>query len=156
MTVKERLLQFIEKQGITKNQFIIKIGIANGFFNTNNGVNTDNLEKIFSFYPELNMDWIVTGRGSMTIKEVQSEGFLVSEEQAEYEPKMKTISSGFIKDKYAESYIKKFIIDTIEELAKNDKSIFGEFIRKNDEQSKSYVQKGSKMNEGTFDDDAPF
>lgn len=63
--VKKRIIQFIDSQGISNRKFCIKISVSHVYFSTDNAVGSDVLEKIFIAYPELNMDWVVTGRGEM-------------------------------------------------------------------------------------------
>ena len=68
MTAKQRLRQFIENQSLTTNKFCKKNLLSNSFFNNESSIGSDKLLKIFSNYPELNMDWVITGRGEMTYK----------------------------------------------------------------------------------------
>lgn len=67
-TAKERLVQFIENEGITINQFCIKNNFSNSFFNNKSAIGSDKLLNIFRNYPALNMDWVITGRGEMIVK----------------------------------------------------------------------------------------
>lgn len=64
--LKERLLQVIDKLGITKAQFEKNVGLSNGFVDKS-GDNTrkSSLEKISNIYPEINTNWILTGEGKM-------------------------------------------------------------------------------------------
>ena len=65
LTVKERILQYIEFKGFTRNSFAEKIFLSNSFFSNQSKVGTDVLLKIFREFPELNFDWVITGRGKM-------------------------------------------------------------------------------------------
>lgn len=64
-TQKERILQFIEYKGISKNKFYIETGISNGVLDKKSGLSMDTVEKFYSTYPEINPEWLLTGRGNM-------------------------------------------------------------------------------------------
>lgn len=69
--VKQRLLEFIEYLGIKKNAFEQTIGMSNGFVNnTNDRMTKRSLDAIRSAYPQLNTDWLISGRGDMLRSEV--------------------------------------------------------------------------------------
>lgn len=66
MTVKNRIIEFIEAKKISKRGFADSIGKSNSY--VNNIVSTitaDVLNKIRIVYPELNIDWLLTGEGDM-------------------------------------------------------------------------------------------
>lgn len=62
MGAKERLLQYIENNGITKAEFYKKTGLSNGFLDKNTNINSDKLEIISSVYRDLNLIWLITGK----------------------------------------------------------------------------------------------
>lgn len=64
-TSKERLLQFIEYKGISKRKFYEKCGLSNAFLDKVGSIGADKLESISIVYPELNVEWVITGRGPM-------------------------------------------------------------------------------------------
>lgn len=64
-TQKERILQFIDYKGLSKNKFYIKTSISNGVLDKKSGLSMDTVEKIYSTYPEINAEWLLTGRGEM-------------------------------------------------------------------------------------------
>ncbi|MDM1325892.1 helix-turn-helix transcriptional regulator [Myroides odoratimimus] len=64
-TLKERMLQFIEYKGITKNKFYTETGISNGVLDKKSGLSMETVEKFYSTYPEINEKWILTGEGDM-------------------------------------------------------------------------------------------
>lgn len=65
-TLKERLIQAIDRLGITKAQFEKNVGLSNGFVDKS-GDNTrkSSLEKISNIYPQINVNWLMTGDGNM-------------------------------------------------------------------------------------------
>lgn len=96
MTIIKRLKQFIDHKGYNEarkgkslRNFYEKIGVANNSIVDGRNIGINILEKIFDKYPELNMDWVITGRGDMLYKEPK---LMAAESEAKY---------GF-KDKYYE------------------------------------------------------
>ena len=69
MTPKKRIVQFIDYKKITKNKFCLKNLFSNSFFSNDSSIGSDKLIIIFRNYPELNMDWVITGRGEMMYEE---------------------------------------------------------------------------------------
>lgn len=65
MTAVDRILQFIEKKGITKYEFHKKNDFSNGFLDKSRAIGTDKCAKILENYPEINPEWLVTGNGNM-------------------------------------------------------------------------------------------
>ena len=64
-TQKDRILQFIEYKGISKNKFYNETGISNGILDKKSGLSMDTVEKFYSTYPEINPEWLLTGQGEM-------------------------------------------------------------------------------------------
>lgn len=64
-TQKERIIQFIDYKGISKNKFYIETGISNGVLDKKSGLSMDTIEKFYSTYPEINPEWLLTGKGEM-------------------------------------------------------------------------------------------
>ncbi|AVM49332.1 transcriptional regulator [Capnocytophaga sp. oral taxon 878] len=67
--MKERILQFIEYKRLSKNKFYKETGLSNGILDKQGGISSDSLEKIYCVYPEINLDWLLTGKGEMLKKE---------------------------------------------------------------------------------------
>ena len=64
--MKERLLEFVEFKKMNKRQFQISIGVSNSYIqNLNENIGPLILEKISAVYPELNIEWLLTGEGNM-------------------------------------------------------------------------------------------
>lgn len=64
-TQKQRILQFIDYKGISKNKFYIETGISNGVLDKKSGLSMETIEKFYSTYPEINPEWLLTGEGEM-------------------------------------------------------------------------------------------
>ena len=66
MTSKDRLLEFLNHLQIGQGKFESNVGLANGYLNNNKGsIGTNQIAKIVSRYPVLNINWLVTGEGTM-------------------------------------------------------------------------------------------
>jgi regulator of replication initiation timing len=64
-TTKSRLIDFLAFKNVKKSNFYKTTRLGNGFLDKNNNINSDKIEIIASFYPELNIEWLITGRGQM-------------------------------------------------------------------------------------------
>lgn len=66
MTIKERILVFIQSEGISVRRFEQAASLSNGAV-SKMGDNTRRkvLEQISNAYPHLNMEWLLTGEGEM-------------------------------------------------------------------------------------------
>ena len=66
MTTKERLKEFVSIQGLGQNAFEKKVGIAVGYLASKSvSVTSDTIEKVIENFPNLNLDWLMTGKGEM-------------------------------------------------------------------------------------------
>lgn len=65
MKIKDRILKYIKNKGINKLEFTKNCGLVQGFFNKGTGFNVLYLEKILKSYPDLNLEWLITGKGDM-------------------------------------------------------------------------------------------
>lgn len=66
--IKERVIQLLENKGIAKEKFYEKIGITSANFRGNakkTPLNSTAIENILSEIPDLNLEWLLTGKGSM-------------------------------------------------------------------------------------------
>lgn len=76
--IKERILQHIEKEGISKRKFYAHTGISNGVLDKATGLTEENIDRYLSAYPEINPTWVVTGDGEMYLnKEVPDRGIVI-------------------------------------------------------------------------------
>lgn len=88
LTTKDRVLQFIDYKGISKTVFLNETNIKRGFLDKdklNASVSDILLEKIIKTYPEIDLLWLISGKGNML-----KEGFV-------YEPDTKV---SFERQKY--------------------------------------------------------
>ena len=88
-TIIDKLLIFIEKKNISKRIFYLNTGLSNGSLDKGSTLRTDSLEKIISAYPEINIDWLITGNGEMLRQQYQVEDLasVAAEPVATYQSK---------------------------------------------------------------------
>lgn len=91
MSTKERLKEFIEYKNLSVRSFESSIGVSNSYvsniFNTIGYSIRDNIQ---NKYPDLNMDWLLSGRGEM----LKEEPGVASKEKPSY------ISADGLQDRY--------------------------------------------------------
>lgn len=63
--IKERILKYIDSKSITRYHFYKITGISNGFLDKDGAIGSDKCEKIISCFPDLDPEWLVTGKGEM-------------------------------------------------------------------------------------------
>ena len=68
--VKNRLLSYLNLKGINRSEFGRSIGVSSAFVSSmRSSIGQDKLEKISSVYPDLNIKWLLTGKGEMLSQE---------------------------------------------------------------------------------------
>lgn len=66
MTIKERVMRFINSAHISTRQFELNCGLSNGAVSKmGNSTRRSVIDKILSAYPEINESWLLTGNGEM-------------------------------------------------------------------------------------------
>lgn len=74
MGIKERLMQFVGYKNISVQAFESNVNLSNGAVSKmGEGTRRSTIDKISNVYPELNINWLLTGEGEM-IKPIQSVG----------------------------------------------------------------------------------
>lgn len=63
--IRERILQYIESKNISKYHFYQITGFSNGFLDKEGSIGSDKCERIIYSFPDLNLEWLITGKGSM-------------------------------------------------------------------------------------------
>lgn len=61
---KEKIIQFLDIKGITKNKFYSETGFSNGFLDSGSSLGVDKLRRILDIYRDFNAEWLITGVGS--------------------------------------------------------------------------------------------
>lgn len=66
--IKQRIVQYLTKTGISAYEFYKKSGVTRGVLSQNNGITEDNITRFLVYAPDISLEWLLTGKGSM-IKE---------------------------------------------------------------------------------------
>ena len=66
LTVKDRLIAFLENKNISKSEFGRRVGVSSAFVTSmRKSIQPDKIQSIASEFPELNTGWLLTGEGAM-------------------------------------------------------------------------------------------
>ena len=79
MTDKEKIKEYLEYKGITKNAFNTTMGYSGKFLDSGNTLGVDRLREIIKKFPDLSLDWVVADKGPMIKGNHPIEAFLKSE-----------------------------------------------------------------------------
>ena len=73
--IKERIVKLIELKGVAKEKFFQKIGMTSANFRgsaKNTPLNSNAIENILSEFPDVNLEWLISGKGSMLKSDTQA------------------------------------------------------------------------------------
>lgn len=85
LSVKDRIKKFIKYQGQSIRSFEESINASNGYINSvSKGFVEDKLNKIIEKYPNLDIQWLLTGKGSMLKSEVSNNLSTIMETDSQY------------------------------------------------------------------------
>ncbi len=65
--IKQRILQYIDHQGISKRNFYDITSISRGTLNNPSGITEETLAKFIAVYPNISPYWLLFGTGAMEI-----------------------------------------------------------------------------------------
>lgn len=63
--IKQRILLFLSDTGVTPYEFYKNTGVTRGILTQNNGISEDNISRFLAYFPEVNIEWLMTGKGEM-------------------------------------------------------------------------------------------
>jgi len=67
----DRLKLFIKSRGVGQTKFEELVGFSRGYISkVKTSIGADKLSNIVEVFPELNLDWLITGKGEMIIPPV--------------------------------------------------------------------------------------
>jgi len=82
MNTTERLFYFIRCKNISVNKFSKEIGVSNAYFSkqkkSKGSIGSHIIEKIVSIYPEINLEWLLTGKGDMLKSDLSEKNLNIS------------------------------------------------------------------------------
>lgn len=73
MNIRARILEYLEYKDISKYKFYKSIGVSNGFLDKEGSIGSDKCEKIYYQYPDINLNWLLLGVGSMILEKKQEQ-----------------------------------------------------------------------------------
>lgn len=59
--IKDRIFEYLEYKAISKYRFYKDTGISNGYLDKKGSIGEDLINKIAEAYPEIDMNWLVSG-----------------------------------------------------------------------------------------------
>lgn len=71
----QRILEYLDYKGISKYKFYKKTGLSNGFLDKGENIGSDKCEIIIYQYPDMNIEWLIMGKGPMIKKEYPSSSY---------------------------------------------------------------------------------
>ncbi|GAB1359858.1 hypothetical protein MASR1M31_16470 [Porphyromonadaceae bacterium] len=72
-SVKQRLTEYLHEKNISKSEFGRSIGVSSAFISSmRKSIQSDKVQKIALRYPDLNIDWLLYGKGSMFINQSET------------------------------------------------------------------------------------
>lgn len=64
--IKDRLISFLEEKEISKSEFGRRIGVSSAYVSSmRKSIQPDKAERIATEFPDLNISWLMTGKGNM-------------------------------------------------------------------------------------------
>lgn len=81
--ITDRVLQIIEYKGISKSRFYKETGLSNGFLDKVKDIGASKVEDILNTYPEIDIEWLLTGKGRM-LKAGSASNNLLKESSGNY------------------------------------------------------------------------
>ncbi|MBT8180216.1 MAG: hypothetical protein KJO53_01375 [Eudoraea sp.] len=120
----DRLMQFIKYAGLSARQFDLSIGASNGYTlrmqKNNASIGSDVIENILKAYPQLNVEWLITGEGEM-LKENEQELILDFDELSkEKQTEIEQIIEAKIKERQQKE-LKRLLKEVTEEIERTQK-----------------------------------
>lgn len=113
--ILERIKEYIDFKGINISNFERSIGMSNASFGKSlrNGgaIGTDKLENILTVYTDINIEWLLTGRGSMIKSENIKEENLCIIHNPVYTEKLNEDQDVFLYDIYAAANLKTLFLN---------------------------------------------
>ncbi|EDP69704.1 hypothetical protein FBALC1_09242 [Flavobacteriales bacterium ALC-1] len=83
-----RIMQLLDALHLSARQFDISIGSANGYIlrmqKNNASVGSDVIERIVKVYPQVNLVWLITGKGDMFVSQQKKKPLRTKAEIEDY------------------------------------------------------------------------
>lgn len=63
--IKQNISLYLAKKGVSDYEYYKQSGTTRGILGQNNGISEDNIARFLAYAPDVNYEWLLTGRGSM-------------------------------------------------------------------------------------------
>lgn len=63
--IKQNILLYLTEKGVTPYEFYRASGVTRGVLQQNNGISEDNIARFLTYAPDVNIEWLITGKGEM-------------------------------------------------------------------------------------------
>ena len=63
--IKQNILLYLTEKGVTPYEFYRASGVTRGVLQQNNGISEDNIARFLAYAPDVNREWLITGKGEM-------------------------------------------------------------------------------------------
>lgn len=80
MGIKERFIKYLKTKSVGQTAFEESSGLSRGTISQKSGLSANSIEKIAFACPDLNLDWLITGNGSMLKHDTPIQSSAISEE----------------------------------------------------------------------------
>lgn len=88
--IKQNILLYLAQKGVSAYEFYKESGVTRGILQQNNGISEDNIARFLAYAPDVNVEWLITGRGEMfsTMQEKRQEKSSIEEKlpKVSYDP----------------------------------------------------------------------
>lgn len=111
--IKQRILLFLSDRGVTPYEFYKNTGVTRGILTQNNGISEDNISRFLAYFPEVNIEWLMTGKGEMLKTKHTPEALIPENEPI---PSNKDNKNEVTKQDFSASIIER-LLTTIQEQA---------------------------------------
>lgn len=63
--IKQNILRYLAQKGVSAYEFYKESGVTRGILQQNNGISEDNIARFLAYAPDVNIEWLITGEGTM-------------------------------------------------------------------------------------------
>lgn len=73
--IKQNILRYLASKGVSPYDFYRNSGVTRGILTQKNGISEENIARFLDYAPDVNIEWLMTGRGNMYksgIKDLES------------------------------------------------------------------------------------
>ena len=83
--IKQNISLYLAKKGVSDYVYYKESGTTRGILGQNNGISEENISRFLAYAPDVNHEWLLTGKGNMLKEEGKEEA---SAPVVSYDPKV--------------------------------------------------------------------